>query len=219
MKISKRDIDWNENNVHGISQKMTPQLDSLTENEGPREQEYPQLDPAFLWPGQRRLIPGAEDEHIVHEGPRGNGCLQHRIRAPWLRPKSTNHLLAMCSEIVVAQRRCNQYSSWPRPDLAPPWEGQCSGATNLRIDCLPLNHNHLPPVMSFHKHARQIASPITAHPAEALAEVFWAVFQRRQHLGIAVILHGYLPIVRIDPARNEVVVIGVWAKKYSFRFD
>jgi hypothetical protein len=38
-------------------------------------------------PGCRCLIPGAENKHIVYKGPGGNGGLQHRVRAPRLRPK------------------------------------------------------------------------------------------------------------------------------------
>jgi hypothetical protein len=63
--------------------------------------------------------------------------------------------------------------------------------------------------MSFHEHARQIAPPIASHPAQALAEVFWAVFQCCQNLGFAVVLHGNLPFVRVHPARDEIIIIGV----------
>lgn len=63
--------------------------------------------------------------------------------------------------------------------------------------------------MSFNEHARQIAPPIAAYPAKTLFQVFRTVLEGCLYLASLVILHGNLPIIRVHPASNEVVVVGV----------
>ena len=57
--------------------------------------------------------------------------------------------------------------------------------------------------------ASQIAPPIRAHPAQALAQILGVVLERRLHLALAVVLELDLPVVRKQPAGNEVVVVGI----------
>lgn len=66
--------------------------------------------------------------------------------------------------------------------------------------------------------AGQIAPPVAAHPSQALAEVLLVVFQRRLHLALAVVLQLYLPVVREQPSRDEVVVVGIQEVVASPRF-
>lgn len=67
---------------------MPPELDRLAENESPREQERQHLRATIRRPFRRRLMPGEKDQDVVEEGPRRHRRLQHRIRAPRLRPIS-----------------------------------------------------------------------------------------------------------------------------------
>jgi hypothetical protein len=63
--------------------------------------------------------------------------------------------------------------------------------------------------MAFYEHTGEITSPITAYPAKALAQILWAVFQSSLHLRLFMILHLDLPIMRIHPPGDEVIVIRV----------
>lgn len=63
--------------------------------------------------------------------------------------------------------------------------------------------------MALHEQARQVAAPITAHPTQTLAEILGPIFQCRPHLALFVILHLDLPVMRVQPSRDEVVVIRI----------
>lgn len=63
--------------------------------------------------------------------------------------------------------------------------------------------------MTFREHRLEIASPVTANPAKALADVLGAVLERGLNLGFFVVLHTDLPVVEVEPPRNEVIVISV----------
>ena len=54
-------------------------------------------------------------------------------------------------------------------------------------------HVNLPPVMALNKHAREIASPVAAHPSKALTEILRTVFQCGLYFRFLVVLHFDLP--------------------------
>lgn len=74
---------------------------------------------------------------------------------------------------------------------------------------VPFEEPYIPPVVPLDKHAGQIASPIASNPAKTLFQVLGTVFEGCLHLGSFVILHGDLPLVRVHPSRDEVIVVGV----------
>lgn len=55
----------------------------------------------------------------------------------------------------------------------------------------------------------QIAPPIGAHPAQTLAQILGVVLERCLDLALAMVLQLDLPVVCEEPARDEVVVVGV----------
>jgi hypothetical protein len=63
--------------------------------------------------------------------------------------------------------------------------------------------------MSLDKHARQVAPPVAAYPAQTLFQVLWTIFKGCLNFTSLVVLHGNLPAIHIHPASDEVVVVGV----------
>ena len=63
--------------------------------------------------------------------------------------------------------------------------------------------------MTLHEHAREITSPITAYPAKALAQILWTVLQGSLYLCFFMVLHFDLPIMRIHPPSDEIIIVRV----------
>ena len=63
--------------------------------------------------------------------------------------------------------------------------------------------------MAFDKQTGQVTAPVAANPSETLAQIFRAILQCRLHLGLLVVLHSNLPVVRIQPTSDKVVIIGI----------
>lgn len=108
-------------------------------------------------------------------------------------------------EAVV--RECPCGDSRLEYGISAPWLGPTLRLVSGRHvwDCFQC----LPPVMTFDKQAGQVAAPVAANPSETLAQIFRAVLQCRLHFGLFVILHSNLPVVRIQPTSDKVVIVGV----------
>jgi len=63
--------------------------------------------------------------------------------------------------------------------------------------------------MPFNKHAGNVTAPVASDPSKTLTQILWAALQSRLYLSFLVILHGNLPVVRIHPPGDKVVVVGI----------
>lgn len=63
--------------------------------------------------------------------------------------------------------------------------------------------------MALDEETRQVVPPITSHPTKTLPQILWTVLKHSLYFSITMVLHSNLPIMRMHPPSEEVVIISV----------
>ena len=66
---------------------------------------------------------------------------------------------------------------------------------------------NLQPIVPLDEQAGKITPPVASDPAKTLAEILRTILERRLYFRLLVVLHRDLPIMRVHPTCDEVVVV------------